>query len=354
MPTILSICIPTYNRKNKLKRLIDSISAQSNGIEDKIQVCISDNGSRDGTPKYISALKLPFDIKLNVKEKNGGFDRNVIDALYMGTGRYLWLMGDDEWVTPNALAKLIDFLEEDKNKANIIYLNLNDGSDIIGRGTVTNDEIVKNPNGFMSTNILRKDAVDRLERNKVMASIGTLYAHTWIFRLIALINESVNAVWFETPMVNAEKSGWLVSLRRQMIFDNAFLHYYTKFFLQNFNDLNRYRMFFLKKAILSIAYPFFEILCERAIRPGSKEKLSYENFGKIFGVFGIFLWGYYRFFKLVPTLIVKELLKIELFLIGLLNLSKEASLEYWEKFWKENTDNNDMDNTDRIISDKNH
>ena len=47
---LLSICIPTYNRKVFLKENIDAILSQvTPGFEDLIELCISDNASDDGT-----------------------------------------------------------------------------------------------------------------------------------------------------------------------------------------------------------------------------------------------------------------------------------------------------------------
>ena len=44
----LSICIPTYNREQYLKQLLDCICNQLKDVEEKVvEICVSDNASTD-------------------------------------------------------------------------------------------------------------------------------------------------------------------------------------------------------------------------------------------------------------------------------------------------------------------
>ncbi|EBH2219729.1 glycosyltransferase, partial [Salmonella enterica] len=45
---LISFCIPTYNRKEYLEELLNSINNQEKFNLD-IEICISDNASTDGT-----------------------------------------------------------------------------------------------------------------------------------------------------------------------------------------------------------------------------------------------------------------------------------------------------------------
>ena len=49
---LLSICIPTYNRKKCLQQCIDSIVEQS--VFSELEIVVSDNGSNDGTEEMMS------------------------------------------------------------------------------------------------------------------------------------------------------------------------------------------------------------------------------------------------------------------------------------------------------------
>ena len=48
---LLTIAIPTYNRKNLLKRALESIISQLNS---RIEVLVSDNASDDGTDEMMA------------------------------------------------------------------------------------------------------------------------------------------------------------------------------------------------------------------------------------------------------------------------------------------------------------
>ena len=48
---LLTIAIPTYNRKNLLKRALESVVSQLNP---KIEILVSDNASDDGTDEMIA------------------------------------------------------------------------------------------------------------------------------------------------------------------------------------------------------------------------------------------------------------------------------------------------------------
>ena len=53
MKPLVSICIPTYNRVEQLKITMESIMAQPEFREGKVEIVISDNASDDDTGKTI-------------------------------------------------------------------------------------------------------------------------------------------------------------------------------------------------------------------------------------------------------------------------------------------------------------
>lgn len=108
----ISICIPTFNRKDMLSKLINSIARQPHkGFE--IEVCISDNASSDGTEDAIAIWREKY--KLNIAYKrnkiNLGPDRNFISSVDMATGDYCWLFGSDDLLADGALDRLHFFIE---------------------------------------------------------------------------------------------------------------------------------------------------------------------------------------------------------------------------------------------------
>ena len=63
--TLLSICIPTYNRAEYLKKTLESIVWQRDFLSKDVEVVISDNCSTDDTASVVAKFveKYPNKIK---------------------------------------------------------------------------------------------------------------------------------------------------------------------------------------------------------------------------------------------------------------------------------------------------
>ena len=99
----LSICLPTYNRAERLKDALDALAAQAG---DGVEICVSDNGSTDATPEVLAAAAKKFPLKWRRSDRNRGVARNILDVVAMASGDFCWLVGDDDLVLPGAVATL--------------------------------------------------------------------------------------------------------------------------------------------------------------------------------------------------------------------------------------------------------
>src|SRR3989344_9484992 len=112
---LLSICIPTYNRAEKLQQCLDCIvnQFQDSHVRDLIEVVISDNASEDNTTQVVKKLQELFDnIRYFRNEKNLGIDKNIINAVVKANGKYCWHIGDDDFIQNGSLKFLVDFLSK--------------------------------------------------------------------------------------------------------------------------------------------------------------------------------------------------------------------------------------------------
>lgn len=103
MTEILAIVV-TYNRSEKLKACLQSLSAQTNKAFD---VLVVDNASTDGTKEY---LQTRSDLLVLSEEKNVGGAGGFYDGMRYGTEhgyKYLWLMDDDVLPQEDALERLL-------------------------------------------------------------------------------------------------------------------------------------------------------------------------------------------------------------------------------------------------------
>lgn len=108
---LLSICIPTFNRATFLNRLLTGLLPQVNALGGAVNVYISDNASNDGTQGDCEnwAKRSSF-FKYQRNEYNHGPDFNISRAFDLSNGKYVWVLGDDEVVAPEALKPLVELL----------------------------------------------------------------------------------------------------------------------------------------------------------------------------------------------------------------------------------------------------
>jgi glycosyltransferase involved in cell wall biosynthesis len=107
----LSICIPTYNRSAHLANCLNSIILCKAKSGLKFQVCISDNHSTDETELVVRNAQSVLDIKYHKNESNLGIPRNFLKVVSMADGEFVWLIGDDDLLLPNAIADLYNLID---------------------------------------------------------------------------------------------------------------------------------------------------------------------------------------------------------------------------------------------------
>ena len=102
----LTVAIPTWNRRERIKPTLESICIQPEaGL---INIIILDNGSDD---KYESSLevlkksKIPYRYLRN--QTNVGMCANILRCVEESVTDWVWILGDDDPVTPDALSRLI-------------------------------------------------------------------------------------------------------------------------------------------------------------------------------------------------------------------------------------------------------
>ncbi len=112
---LLSICIPTFNRPEHLPNCLNSIYLASAKSKLKFEVCISDNCSNYNVKKIISKFKKKLNIKLNINRKNLGYVPNLMKAISISKGEFVWAIGDDDLLVPNSLKKICKLLNSNKD-----------------------------------------------------------------------------------------------------------------------------------------------------------------------------------------------------------------------------------------------
>lgn len=140
MKKILSICIPTYKRAELMTEMLKSIYSQ--GVDENLfEVCVSDNSPTD----ELDGLVQKYSCHANFVYKKSdckGF-MNSIEALKLGSGKFLKLLNDYSIFRENALSDMIDFVKSLKEGESAVTF---------GMGSVNNTDKVasyKSFNDFM-------------------------------------------------------------------------------------------------------------------------------------------------------------------------------------------------------------
>jgi len=112
MSIYLSLVIPTFNRSQFLRQLINSTWAA--GFDDiNGEIVISDNASEDDTYEIVKSYNDPR-IRYFRNECNLGIALNMIRGLERARGDYCWLLSDDDLLVDGAINKLARIIRSDK------------------------------------------------------------------------------------------------------------------------------------------------------------------------------------------------------------------------------------------------
>lgn len=113
----ISLCIPSYNRPEGLKRCLESIDVVKHKGDIQVVVCEDKAPRRDEVSKVVSEYqaKSPYAVKYVENEVNLGHGKNWRQCAHQSEGEYLMYMGDDDMFAPGGLDPFIDWLYEHRN-----------------------------------------------------------------------------------------------------------------------------------------------------------------------------------------------------------------------------------------------
>lgn len=126
--TACSLVIPLYNQLDYTRQCLESVFRHTDVPYDLI---IVDNGSRDGTPAFLSGLRRPSPhmkrLRILTNRTNGGVARAWNQGLQEAApGRPVCFLNNDIVVTPGWLGSLLRFLAE-KPDVGIAGTHVTDG-----------------------------------------------------------------------------------------------------------------------------------------------------------------------------------------------------------------------------------
>jgi GT2 family glycosyltransferase len=103
----VSVAIPTYNRKEKLRRLLNSLKEST--FKD-FEVIVVDDASTDGTEVMVKN-EFPY-VKYIKHEKPTLVAKSRNDAIEASEGDYIFFVDDDNVVERDTIEKLLNYIEK--------------------------------------------------------------------------------------------------------------------------------------------------------------------------------------------------------------------------------------------------
>ena len=116
MSKLISICFPIYNRieifKYTFPKTMDEVCLLNS---DEIEVVVSvnpDEKTIDETKAFLIDMQKKHAFVLNINESNLGIGGNGRKVFELASGKYIWMIGDDDYILPGCLDRLIKALHE--------------------------------------------------------------------------------------------------------------------------------------------------------------------------------------------------------------------------------------------------
>lgn len=108
MDDLVTVYIPTFNRRSMLERAVSSVLSQTYVA---VEVIIVDDGSSDGTVEYLSSVD---DHRLHffVNEVNSGPCVSRNRAIFSAKGKYITGLDDDDEFAPDHIYNLVSSFDE--------------------------------------------------------------------------------------------------------------------------------------------------------------------------------------------------------------------------------------------------
>ncbi len=109
MNPVLSIVIPTFNRREFLPGLTRALDRETKDLPPGlVEIVFSNNASTDGTRAYLDSIAGPGIVVHHNETSN--YLTNFWTVCQYATGDYCWTMGDDDEPLPGAIRKVLEAL----------------------------------------------------------------------------------------------------------------------------------------------------------------------------------------------------------------------------------------------------
>ncbi|MDG4801249.1 glycosyltransferase family 2 protein [Micromonospora sp. WMMD980] len=165
----VSVIVPVYNTLRYLRPCLDSLLRQTIGA-DRMEIVAVDDGSTDGSGRLLDRLaaRHPGTLRVVHQPNSGGPAAPCNRGLELATGRYVFFLGSDDRLGPEALERLVaaaDRYRSDVVLGKVVGVNgRHVFSDVFAAGNAVDVSLFDSalPWSLANTKLFRRDLVDRL------------------------------------------------------------------------------------------------------------------------------------------------------------------------------------------------
>lgn len=119
---ILTVCIPTYNRKERLLKQLESLYSQAEVYQTAIQI-IDNHSDYDVESAIIGHFgkEKVSNLKVHVNQVNLGLEPNICMPFLMTQTKWLWTLGDDDETMPDSISTVLNHIRGNVDTAFFIF-----------------------------------------------------------------------------------------------------------------------------------------------------------------------------------------------------------------------------------------
>ncbi|MHA4894104.1 glycosyltransferase family 2 protein [Pedobacter sp. PWIIR3] len=210
--TLLTVGIPTFNGEAYLIQAIESVLTQLNESNSSdIEILISDNASTDQTEllvnKFVTAY--PNIVRYHKNEVNVGFDRNVDNLFKMATGRYVEILGDDDYLENHTIDEILKVIRRDEGYGflllNVGFLNISTNTELAAN-LMESDQQFQDKDDFFKWSKWRTSAISSIiirRMDWLSVNLDSYMGNQWIHisALLEVIAINAKAYAFSKKMI---------------------------------------------------------------------------------------------------------------------------------------------------------
>lgn len=153
---MLSICIPTYNRRERIEKNLKEISSyiRNNKLYKKVQIVVSNNNSKDDTKYFLEKFleqNKDIDLKIYNQLKDLEIQKNQIFVVEKADKEYFMWLSDDDYISEEYLLKVLEIIKRSSGKIISIipsYQHISKDNELLNKGRDFNKLDKKYEKGF--------------------------------------------------------------------------------------------------------------------------------------------------------------------------------------------------------------